>query len=121
MELIVEDAVCVTMAAGGRPAAESMLLRDDRIAAVGSVDEVRAVAAAGARVVRLGGATVVPGLIDAHCHVANIGYLAAGADCSQPSAPDIPAVQARQPGGCRPDAAGLLGHRERVCRVQAAR
>ena len=95
MELIVEDAVCVTMAAGGGPAAESMLLRDDRIAAVGSVDEVRAVAAAGARVVRLGGATVVPGLIDAHCHVANIGYLAAGADCSQPSAPDIPAVQAR--------------------------
>src|SRR5215813_11869739 len=94
MELIVEDAVCVTMAAGGGPAAESMLLRDDRIAAVGSVDEVRAVAAAGARVVRLGGATVVPGLIDAHCHVANIGYLAAGANCSQPSAPDIPAVQA---------------------------
>ena len=44
---------------------------------------------------RLDGATVIPGLIDAHCHVADIGYLAAGADCSQPSAPDIPAIQAR--------------------------
>jgi predicted amidohydrolase YtcJ len=61
MELLVDDAVCVTMAAGGGPAAGSMLVRDDRIAAVGSVDEVRAVAEPGARVVRLGGATVVRG------------------------------------------------------------
>src|SRR4029077_7305004 len=45
--------------------------------------------------VRLGGATVIPGLIDAHCHVADIGYLAAAADSSQPSAPDIAAIQAR--------------------------
>ena len=44
---------------------------------------------------RLDGATIVPGLIDAHCHVADIGYLAAGADCGQPSAPDIPSIQAR--------------------------
>ncbi|HEY6495988.1 MAG TPA: amidohydrolase, partial [Trebonia sp.] len=35
------------------------------------------------------------GLIDAHCHVMNVGYLAAGADCSQPAAPDIAAIQAR--------------------------
>jgi predicted amidohydrolase YtcJ len=93
VELIVEDAVIITMAAGGP--AESMLVRDDRVAAVGSAGEVRAKAAAGARVVRLGGATVVPGLIDAHCHVADVGYLAAAADCSQPSAPDIAAIQAR--------------------------
>jgi predicted amidohydrolase YtcJ len=46
-------------------------------------------------VARLGGATVVPGLIDAHCHVSNVGYLAAGADCSQPSAPGIREIQAR--------------------------
>jgi predicted amidohydrolase YtcJ len=56
---------------------------------------VRAQASRGAAVARLDGATVVPGLIDAHCHVANVGYLAAGADCSQPSAPDIPAIQVR--------------------------
>jgi predicted amidohydrolase YtcJ len=94
VDLILEDAVIVTMAAGtGR--AGCMLVRDDKIAAVGSADEVRAAAAPGAGVVRLDGATVVPGLIDAHCHVANVGYLAAGADCSQPSAPGIPAIQAR--------------------------
>jgi predicted amidohydrolase YtcJ len=94
MELVVEDAVIVTMATSAGPAG-SMLVRDGRIAAVGSAEKVRAVAAPGARVARLGGATVVPGLIDAHCHVSDVGYLAAGADCSQPSAPDIPAIQAR--------------------------
>jgi predicted amidohydrolase YtcJ len=75
--------------------ADGMLIRDGRIAAVGPAAAVRAAASPGATVARLDGATVVPGLIDAHCHVANVGYLAAGADCSQPSAPDIPAIQAR--------------------------
>jgi predicted amidohydrolase YtcJ len=94
VELIVEDAEFVTMAAGDGPA-QGMLIRNGRIAAVGPAEAVRAEAAPGARVVRLDGATVVPGLIDAHCHVCDVGYLAAAADCSQPSAPDIPAIQAR--------------------------
>ena len=93
MELIVTDAVLVTMAPSAGPA-DSMLIRDGRIAAVGQAEAVRA-AAPGADVVRLDGATVIPGLIDAHCHVADIGYLAAAADCGQPSAPDIAAIQAR--------------------------
>jgi predicted amidohydrolase YtcJ len=97
VELIVEDAEFVTMAAGdaGNGSAESMLVRDGRIAAIGPSAAVRAAAGPGAAVLRLDGATVVPGLIDAHCHVMNIGYLAAGADCSQPAAPDIAAIQAR--------------------------
>ena len=110
MELILEDAIIVTMAAGDGPAG-CMLVRDDRIAAVGSADEIRAAAAPGARVVRLDGATVVPGLIDAHCHVSNVGYLAAGADCSQPAAPDIPAIQARlrEAAGRTPDGSWVTG------------
>ncbi|HEY1320624.1 MAG TPA: amidohydrolase [Streptosporangiaceae bacterium] len=106
MELIVTDAVIVTMAtgAGGAPrngadagasGADSMLVSGGRIAAIGSAGQIRAAASPGAAVARLGGATVVPGLIDAHCHVADVGYLAAGADCSQPSAPGIQAIQAR--------------------------
>src|SRR6516225_4043971 len=94
MEMVITDAAFVTMAADAGPA-ESMLIRDDRIAAIGPAEGVRAAAAPGAEVVRLGGATVIPGLIDAHCHVTDVGYLAASADCSQPSAPDIAAVQAR--------------------------
>ncbi len=94
VELVIEDAVVVTMGPGGGTA-RAMLVRDGRIAAVGDPGEVRAAAGPGAAVARLDGATVIPGLIDAHCHVADVGYLAAGADCSQPSAPDIPAIQAR--------------------------
>jgi predicted amidohydrolase YtcJ len=110
VELIVEDAVTVTMAEGtGR--ARSMLVRDGRIAAVGSPGEIHAAASPGAQVIRLDGATVVPGLIDAHCHVANIGYLAAGADCSQPSAPAIPAIQARlrEAAGRTPEGSWVTG------------
>jgi predicted amidohydrolase YtcJ len=93
MELVVQDGVFVTMAAGAERA-DGMLIRDGRIAAIGNAETVRA-AAPGAEVVRLGGATVIPGLIDAHCHVADIGYLATAADCGQPSAPNIAAIQAR--------------------------
>ena len=98
MELLVEDADIVTMAPGPGAATERarcLLVRDGRIAAVGRAEQVRAAAGPDAAVVRLDGATVLPGLIDAHCHVSDVGYLAAGADCRQPSAPDIPAIQAR--------------------------
>src|SRR5580704_12765595 len=95
MELIIEDAVVITMAPGAGPEPGALLVRDGRIAVTGPAEQVRAAAGAGAQVVRLDGATVVPGLIDAHCHVADVGYLASAADCSQPSAPDIPAIRAR--------------------------
>ena len=94
MDVLLTDADIVTMAAGTGPA-RSMLVRDDRIAAVGPAEQVHAVAAPDARIVRLDGAAVIPGLIDAHCHLCNVGYLASGADCSQPAAPDIPAILAR--------------------------
>jgi len=112
MELLVEDATFVTMAEPAGPAgpAEAMLVRDGRIAAIGPAGQVRA-AADGAQVVRLDGATVIPGLIDAHCHVTDGGYLAAAADCSQPSAPGIEAIQARlrEAAGRTPDGSWVTG------------
>jgi hypothetical protein len=95
MELVIADADIVTMARGTAGTAQSMLVRDGQIAAVGPAEAVRAAASPGAALLRLDGATVLPGLIDAHCHVSDVGYLAAAADCSQPAAPDIPAIQAR--------------------------
>jgi predicted amidohydrolase YtcJ len=95
MELIITGASIITMAPGATGPAESMLVRDGRVAAVGPAEAVRAAAGPGAAQLRLDGATVVPGLIDAHCHVSDVGYLAAAADCGQPAAPDIPAIQAR--------------------------
>jgi predicted amidohydrolase YtcJ len=94
VDVLLTDAQIVTMTASAG-SSRSMLVRGDRIAAVGPAGRVHAAAAPGARVVRLDGAAVIPGLIDAHCHLCDVGYLTSGADCSQPAAPDIPAVLAR--------------------------
>jgi predicted amidohydrolase YtcJ len=53
-----------------RPRAEAMLVRGERIVAVGDLDECRDRAGVGARRVDLGGAAVLPGLIDSHIHSA---------------------------------------------------
>jgi len=99
VDVLLTDANIISTAASAEPAraesARSMLIRDDRIAAVGSAEQARAAAAPGAQVVSLDGAAVLPGLIDAHCHLFDVGYLASGADCSQPAAPDNPAIIAR--------------------------
>jgi imidazolonepropionase-like amidohydrolase len=55
---------------GDRPrTGQAVLVRGERIAAVGPADSVAAAAGPGARVVDLGDATLMPGLIDAHTHV----------------------------------------------------
>jgi predicted amidohydrolase YtcJ len=110
VDVLVTDADVVTMVAGAGPA-RSMLIRDDRIVAAGPAERVRAAAAPDARVVRLEGAAVIPGLIDAHCHLCDVGYLASGADCSQPAAPDIPAIVARLRGAAArtPDGSWVTG------------
>ncbi len=57
---------------GGR--AGAVAIRDGRVLAVGSTDEVRA-AAGDADVVDLGGATVIPGLVDPHNHLLYTGQV----------------------------------------------
>lgn len=47
----------------------AVLVRGERIAAVGPADSITAAAGPGARVIDLGDATLMPGLIDAHTHV----------------------------------------------------
>jgi len=58
--------------------AEALAVRGGRIVAVGTDREVLALAGAGTRRVPLGGLTVVPGLIDAHGHMAGLGALRCG-------------------------------------------
>lgn len=55
------------------PRAEAMLVQGDRIAAVGSRQEVEAAARWGVRSVDLEGRTVVPGFDDCHCHILSFG------------------------------------------------
>ncbi len=56
------------------PRAEAVIAVDGRIVFVGTSDEARRHAPAGAQVVDLAGATVLPGLADAHAHLAGIGW-----------------------------------------------
>jgi len=79
----------------GQPRASGLWIRDDRIADVGDADRLEADAGPAARVVRLAGSTIVPGLIDAHCHISILAHLLTGADCSSAMAPDIRTIQAR--------------------------
>jgi hypothetical protein len=61
-----------------RPTAEAIAVRGGRIVAVGSDSEVRPLAGPATKIVGLDGRTVVPGLIDAHGHLAGLGSLLTG-------------------------------------------
>ena len=55
------------------PAAEAVLIRDQRIVFVGGLDAARGKAASGARNIDLKGAAAYPGFVDAHAHLTGIG------------------------------------------------
>ena len=63
-----------------QPRAEAVLAIGERIAYVGDEATARARAPAGTRVVDLSGRTVLPGLSDAHAHLADIGERELGFD-----------------------------------------
>jgi predicted amidohydrolase YtcJ len=71
-DLVLYRAQVITMNPA-RPFAEAVAIAGDRILAIGTTAEVRALARRGARQVDLGGKTVVPGFIDAHNHPAYAG------------------------------------------------
>ena len=56
---------------------EAVAIRDGRVLAIGADAEVEALAGPGTRRLPLAGRTVLPGLIDAHCHVRATGVLLA--------------------------------------------
>ncbi len=55
------------------PSAEAFAVKDERFVAVGSTSDVRNLASASTQVIDAGGATVVPGFIDAHSHPSGAG------------------------------------------------
>jgi predicted amidohydrolase YtcJ len=66
------------------PEATSILVKHGRISWVGSDDEAGDVIGPKTKRVDLGGATVLPGFIDAHHHLMTLGYWMAQIDCSYP-------------------------------------
>jgi len=61
-----------------RPTAQAIAIRGERIVAVGSDDEARALAGPDTRVIDLAGAFVSPGFNDGHVHVEGTGALIVG-------------------------------------------
>jgi predicted amidohydrolase YtcJ len=88
--LILYNANVITVDPG-QPRARALAILDDRILAVGGDDgQVRALAAPGTRQIDLEGRTVVPGFIDAHCHINYVGQMyLRGVPCDLPSIPEI--------------------------------
>lgn len=83
MDQIFTNAAILTMDPSASRA-ESLGLRDGRIAAVGDEASVRAALAPDAAVVDLHGRTVLPGFIDGHTHFIFSTFEALQVDCSTP-------------------------------------
>ena len=71
-DLIVTNARVYT-ADDARPQAEALAVRGGRVAFVGSVREALALRGPATRVLDLHGATVIPGMTDAHAHLLSLG------------------------------------------------
>ncbi len=80
---------------GPDPAAEAVAVRGDRIAAVGRAAEVMTLAGPRTEVVDLGGRLLLPGFIDAHCHLVGYGFSRQEANCRYPTVRSIVDIQAK--------------------------
>lgn len=67
-DIVIENAAILTMD-DARPKAEALAITGNRIAAVGGNREIAAEKGASTRVIDAGGATVTPGLVEAHMHL----------------------------------------------------
>jgi predicted amidohydrolase YtcJ len=74
------------------PQARAVAVRAGKIAAVGSEADVERWIGPGTRTIRLAGATVTPGLVDAHCHLYGLGLASEGVDASGASEAAIAAA-----------------------------
>lgn len=90
-DVIFENGTVITMA-DGQPTAEAVAVADGRIVAVGSRDEMAALAGNDTRIVDLGGNTLSPGFIDGHAHFAQFGLQAIGANLLAPPDGDVQTI-----------------------------
>jgi predicted amidohydrolase YtcJ len=109
-DTLYRNATILTMD-DARTTATGLWVRGDRVQAVGRAEDLRSMAGPNAAVVDLGGATVLPGLIDAHCHISVVAYLLSGCDVSQPGCPDIASIQRalREQAAKTPEGAWVTG------------
>jgi predicted amidohydrolase YtcJ len=92
-DLVVRNAKIVTMDASDR-IVEAMAVRDGKIIAIGTKQEMTACAGSATRTLDLGGKTVLPGLIDVHTHAMEWakGVVAGRVDATYPGVKSIVAL-----------------------------
>jgi predicted amidohydrolase YtcJ len=69
--------------------AEALATVGERIVAVGTADEISGLKGPKTRVVDLGGRSLLPGIIDSHCHLVLYGLYKSGLDCRYPAVHSI--------------------------------
>lgn len=72
---------------------DALATKGDRILAVGSTSDLTALKGESTRVIDLQGRTLLPGLIDSHCHLALYGMYLSGIDCRYPAVESIGDIQ----------------------------
>ncbi len=82
-DLILVNGKVVTVDSEGT-VAEAVAVRDGRILRVGSNGEIKALAMSDARVIDLGGRTLLPGFVDSHEHVIRRGLRMDWVNCRSP-------------------------------------
>ncbi|OGR31579.1 MAG: hypothetical protein A2139_13945 [Desulfobacca sp. RBG_16_60_12] len=88
-EAVFFNGKIVTLDVAGSTAG-AVAVQDGKILKVGGADEIKKLAGPSTRLVDLGGKTVVPGLIDAHCHPMETIYLKeAWVDCRYPQTQSV--------------------------------
>ena len=85
-DLVIINAAVHTMDPA-RPTAEAVAVLGNRIAAVGSTADMRALAAPGTRIIDAGGKLVLPGFNDAHVHFLMGGFSLANVDLRDAQSP----------------------------------
>src|ERR1022692_4323776 len=86
-DLIIINASIHTMDEA-HPTAEAVAILGNRMAAVGSTAEIRALAGKGTRVIDAAGKTVFPGFNDAHVHFLMGGFSLANVDLRDATSPE---------------------------------
>jgi predicted amidohydrolase YtcJ len=88
-EAVYFNGKIVTLDAAGSTAG-AVAVKDGKVLKVGSADEIKKLAGPSTRLVDLGGKTVVPGLIDAHCHPMEAMMMKeTWVDCRYPQTPSV--------------------------------
>ena len=92
LDLLLENANVLTLEAG-KPRAESVAVRGGSIVAVGRRADTAKLVGPGTRILDCQGLTLLPGIVDAHCHLLATAASLHGLDCSPKRASNINELQ----------------------------